>query len=154
MDTVKAHVIKSKKKSLSRGISLVEKLSLTMAISVKYAIPFVSGLYVGMREGGGAEIEPIVKYGLLTAPTAFNFGLAGLLSGGAKLAGRMGSDPALRYDMRRRVRGNSEAVENAFRGLDEMAAINVPKKAVQAAVKPGIMTLLGYGVGYAARLSW
>ena len=120
--------------AISRGVLVIAK---------NYAIPFAAGFYVGINEGNNIDIEPQTKHTILTAPTAVNAGLSALAASFFKLIGKssyyeLNRDPIL-----------EEIMKHDFSELENLADISVTKKTRNAAVKAGVMTGIGYGLGYA-----
>ncbi len=149
----------SENRHQSRASFLGEKigsgLSSGLAISIKYAIPFAAGFYVGMTDGNNLEIEPIIKYTLLTAPTVANMGLSGLVGGLAKAIGKLSKNPKFRGEVLSKLelrlvelQLNPAKAQEAYSKLKQLADISVTKVVAKTAVKPGIMTAIGYATGY------
>ena len=125
-----------------------KKFALALDTSIKYIIPFASGVYVGMADGKNQEIEPIIKYTLLTAPTVANVGLVAIINGFAKIIGNLSKNQRFRHEVYRSVKLETAKAQEVFRDLEKLADTKVIKNAAKAVIKPGIMVTSGYAIGY------
>ena len=155
---MKANHIQTGETSQSGAGYVAAKLGSGLGFSMKYVIPFAAGFYVGMMDGNNIEMESTTKYALLTAPTAAGVGLVASISGFTKFMGKVCTDPRFRYEATQEAIRQSgvsrEKAAEALSKLEDLANTSVIKKAAKAAVKPGIMTTIGYVLGYGcAKLS-
>ena len=127
---------------------IAKKFALALDTSIKYIIPFASGVYVGMADGKNQEIEPIIKYTLLTAPTVANVGLEAIINGFAKIIGNLSKNQRFRHEVYRSVKLETAKAQEVFRDLEKLADTKVIKNAAKAVIKPGIMVTSGYAIGY------
>jgi len=124
-----------------------------LGISLKYVIPFAAGLYVGYMDGNNIEIEPKIKYTLLTAPTAVNIGLVLPFKGLLKIMGKLSTRPeikdiTIKYQRILNPNLRNEDMNIVYDKLEDLADTSLIKESLKVSREPGISTLVGYALGY------
>ena len=101
-------------------------------------------------------MDPTVKYGLLTAPTAVDALLSSYFAGFAKLVGKIVpniskyEEPSLSelYANELEEEGSKLKVEEKGSELEDMVDTSVARKVAKSVVRTGTLTTIGYSLGY------
>ena len=111
-------------------------------------MPIMAGFYVGMADGNNVELDPTTKYTLLTVPTVINVGLTAIVNSIGKHVAKKSSYYGVNKQTILSTVQNPTEVEQGLNELENLVNTNIARKSAKAAIKPGIMTTIGYAVGY------